>query len=67
MAMVVPTLSVYQDKRLENGQLKLLEIHGFDTALTIYMMYDIASGLNVRETVLLQEIRDFFSTVCYPV
>lgn len=67
MAMVVPTLSVYQDKRLEDGRLKLLEIHGFDTALTIYMMYDIASGLNVRETVLLQEIRDFFSAVCYPV
>lgn len=67
IAMVVPTLSVYQDKRLENGRSKPLDIHGFDTALTIYIMYDIASGLNVRKTVLLQEIRDFFSTVCYPV
>ena len=47
--VAVPTLSVYQDKRLENGRLKLLEIHGFNTALTIYMMYDIASGLNARE------------------
>lgn len=60
MLMLVPSFAVYQDRLTSGGQLKLLDITGFDTALTIFMMYDSSARLNIQEMQLMQEIRNFF-------
>lgn len=63
MLMIVPSLAIYQDDLAANGQLKLLDITGFDTALTIFMMCDISTRLSIQETQLMQEIRNFFASL----
>lgn len=63
MAMIVPTLSVYQDELIASGRLRALSLTGFDTALTIFMMCDICSSLSIQETMLIDEIRNFFKNL----
>lgn len=63
MLMIAPSFAAYQDEMAANGQLKLLEITGFDTALTIFMMCDISTRLSIQETQLMQEIRNFFASL----
>ncbi len=58
--MLVPSFAVYQDRLTSGEQLKLLDITGFDTALTIFMMCDSSARLNIQEMQLMQEIRNFF-------
>lgn len=61
MLMLVPSFAVYQDRLTVDGQLKLLNITGFDSALTIFMMCDSSAKLNIQEIQLMQEIRNFFA------
>lgn len=61
--MISPTLAVYHDDMITDGRLKTLEVTGFDTALAIFMMCDSSSKLSIQETLLMQEIRNFFSTL----
>ncbi len=63
MVMIVPSLSVYQDERLDSGQLKLIELTGFETDLTVFLTYDLCSSLSIQENLLIQEIHTFFESI----
>ncbi|MDE7037530.1 MAG: LysR family transcriptional regulator [Lachnospiraceae bacterium] len=64
--MIAPLFAVYQDPLAVSGKLKLLEVTGFHTALSVFMVYDSSSGLSIQENLLMQEIRDFFSGLARP-
>lgn len=59
--ILTPSFSLYNDDFIANGKLKRLEVSGFETELTIFMMCNISSKLSIQETTLMQEIRDFFA------
>lgn len=61
--IILPSLAAYRDPLVRSGQLKLLEITGFDTTLEIFLAYDISCKLRLSESQLLDAIRSFFTTV----
>lgn len=61
MVMIVPRISVYGDELLGAQRLKALSVTGFDTSLTIFMLCDACSSFSIQETLLIQEIRNFFN------
>ncbi len=60
--MIAPAFAVYQDPLVTSARLKLLEVTGFHTSLTLFMVYD-SSGLSIQENLLMQEIHSFFSAI----
>ena len=61
--IITPALTLNQDPLIQSGQLKMLDVTGFENNLTIFMMCDVTSRLSIQETLLMQEIRSFFSTL----
>ena len=59
--MICPSFALVHDDLVASGQLKILQIDGFRTELSIFLMCDISSKLSIQETLLMQEIRNFFS------
>lgn len=61
MLMLCPSFALLGDGLVSSGQLKAIEVTGFPPELTIFMMCDLTSKLSLQETMLMQEIRNFFS------
>ncbi len=61
--IITPTLTLEQDPLIRNGKLKMLDVTGFENTLTIFMMCDVTSRLSIQETLLMQEIRNFFASL----
>lgn len=61
--IITPAFALKQDPLVQSGQLKMLDVTGFENTLTIFMMCDVTSRLSIHETMLMQEIRSFFSAL----
>ena len=59
--LITPSLALYEDPFIQQNKLKKLKVTGFETELTVFMMCDVTSKLSLQETMLMQEIRDFFT------
>lgn len=59
--IITPGFALHLDPLVQEGKLKMLEVTGFETELSIFMMCDITSRLSIQETLLMQEIRNFFN------
>lgn len=61
MIAVLPRLACYGDRDLSEGNMRLVELTGFDTELTNFLVVNRKNGLNVYEEEIIRFIRDFYA------
>ena len=60
MVAVLPRLSFYKDSRVASGELRLIDLTGFETGLTNFIIVNQKVGINANEELLATFIRDFY-------
>ncbi|NCE64990.1 LysR family transcriptional regulator [Pseudoflavonifractor sp. 524-17] len=60
MAAVLPRLSFFNDDRVASGALRLIDLTGFETGLTNFILVNQKVGLNACEKQLTEFIREFY-------
>lgn len=63
----LPSLSYYGDELVASGKLCLLELTGFETELTNFLVVNQKNGLNKHEEKLIELIREFYRKLELPV
>lgn len=61
--MIAPTITARPVLQSGQPELTLIDIVDFEAELDVFMIYDISSKLSISETLLMQEIRSFFSSI----
>ena len=67
MVAALPSLSYYGDELVASGKLCLLELTGFETELTNFLVVNQKNGLNKHEEKLIELIREFYRKLELPV
>lgn len=60
MIAVLPRLSYLRDPLVASGELRLLELSGFETELSNFLVINEKTGINAQEKRILGYIRDFY-------
>lgn len=61
--MVAPSIAACLTPWSVEHELAVIDIVDFETDLDVFMIYDISSKLSISETLLMQKIRSFFSSI----
>lgn len=60
LVAILPRLSYFDDPLVDSGALRLLELTGFETELSNFMVINQAAGLNTQEQGIVALIREFY-------
>ena len=65
MVAVLPRLSYFNDARIVSGDLRLIDLTGFETGLTNFLIVNETVGLNSHEKQITEFIRTFYQELEY--